>query len=335
MTAGRSLVTRLDSMGDVLLAGPAIRALAALGPVDVLCSHRGVPAAALLPDVDDIVLFDAPWVLREAPPIDPAAVEDLVRRLSAAGYTRTAVLTSSHQSALPMALLLRLAGVPEIAAVSLDHAGRLLDHRIPGDPDVHEVERALLVVAALGAPVPAQPRLAVVAATGVEPQPGRLVVHAGAAAPARTLAVEVWREVVAQAVAAGWDVVVTGEAAERALVDTAVGASGARPLIPSTLGELATTLAAAAVVVSGNTGPMHLAAAVGRPVVVPFAPTVPATRWAPWGVPHVLLGDVDVACRGCRHVSCPIPGQPCLADVDAAAVLAAAHSLSRPLEVAR
>src|SRR5215204_2905541 len=154
MTTGRSLVTRLDSMGDVLLAGPAISALAALGPVDILCSGRGAPAAALLPDVTGILPFDAPWVLRDAPPVDPLAIDHLVDRVAAHRYARAAVLTSSHQSPLPMALLLRLAGVAEIAAVSIDHAGRLLDHRIPGDPDVHEVERGLLVAEALGAPVP-------------------------------------------------------------------------------------------------------------------------------------------------------------------------------------
>ena len=133
MTIGRSLVTRLDSMADVLLAGPAISALAALGPVDILCSRRGAPAAALLRDVTGILPFDAAWVLRDAAPVDPLAIDHLVDRVSARRYARAAVLTSSHQSPLPMALLLRLAGVAEIAAVSIDHAGRLLDHRIPAD----------------------------------------------------------------------------------------------------------------------------------------------------------------------------------------------------------
>ena len=57
------------------------------------------------------------------------------------------------------------------------------------------------------------------------------------------------------------------------------------------LGGLADVLAAADCVVVGNTGPAHLAAAVGTPVVSLYAPTVPAARWRPWRVPHVLLHD--------------------------------------------
>ncbi len=57
-------------------------------------------------------------------------------------------------------------------------------------------------------------------------------------------------------------------------------------------------LRGAEAVVVGNTGPAHLAAAVGTPVVSLFAPVVPAARWHPWGVPHVLLGDQEAACRG-------------------------------------
>ena len=51
------------------------------------------------------------------------------------------------------------------------------------------------------------------------------------------------------------------------------------------LADLASVLRGAEAVVVGNTGPAHLAAAVGTPVVSLFAPVVPAERWHPWGVP--------------------------------------------------
>src|SRR5206468_627103 len=82
------------------------------------------------------------------------------------------------------------------------------------------------------------------------------------------------------------------------------------------LPALAATLRGAGVVVAGNTGPAHLAAAVGTPVVSLFAPVVPAVRWAPYGVPVALLGDQDAPCAGSRARVCPVPGHPCLADVD-------------------
>src|SRR5205823_11278002 len=81
------------------------------------------------------------------------------------------------------------------------------------------------------------------------------------------------------------------------------------------LRELAGVLAAAEAVVVGNTGPAHLTAAVGTPVVSLFAPVVPARRWRPWGVPHVLLGDQDAPCRDTRARVCPVAGHPCLASV--------------------
>jgi hypothetical protein len=82
------------------------------------------------------------------------------------------------------------------------------------------------------------------------------------------------------------------------------------------------------VAVTGNTGPAHLAAAVGTPVVSLFAPVVPAERWRPYGVPSVLLGDQRAECAGTRARRCPTPGHPCLDGIDDAEVLAAVAALS-------
>jgi ADP-heptose:LPS heptosyltransferase len=88
------------------------------------------------------------------------------------------------------------------------------------------------------------------------------------------------------------------------------------------------------VVVAGNTGPAHLAAAVGTPVVSLFAPVVPAARWAPYGVPTVLLGDQGAPCAGTRARECPVPGHPCLASVTPETVVGAVAALAgAPLEV--
>jgi ADP-heptose:LPS heptosyltransferase len=91
----------------------------------------------------------------------------------------------------------------------------------------------------------------------------------------------------------------------------------------TTLPALADVLSRADAVVVGNTGPAHLAAAVGTPVVSLFAPTVPAARWAPYGVPLELLGDQQAPCRATRATRCPVPGHPCLAGVTAGDVVAA------------
>ena len=64
------LAVRLDSDGDVLLTGPAVRALAAghPGPIDLLVSPSGLAAARLLPGVRDVLVFDAPWTGFAPPP---------------------------------------------------------------------------------------------------------------------------------------------------------------------------------------------------------------------------------------------------------------------------
>ncbi|NEA25559.1 glycosyltransferase family 9 protein, partial [Actinomadura bangladeshensis] len=92
-------------------------------------------------------------------------------------------------------------------------------------------------------------------------------------------------------------------------------------------------LAGASAVVAGNTGPAHLAAAVGTPVVSLFAPTVPAARWAPFGVPLALLGDQQAPCKDSRARECPVDGHPCLSSVSADEVAAAVEILASVEEV--
>jgi ADP-heptose:LPS heptosyltransferase len=329
----RTLVVRLDSFGDVLVCGPAVRAVAARSRVTMLCGPHGHAAAELLPGVADVIEHDAGWIAAAAPPVRVDELGRLVHDLAGRGFHDAVVLTSAYQSSLPTALVLRLAGIPRVVGLSVDFPGSLLDRCIREDLDVHEVERALAIVRLAGYALPPgdDGRLRV-ATTAVHPIPGPLVegdyvvVHPGASVPARTLPASVWGDVVAALVAAGHRVVVTGTAGEGpslpaldgALVDL-VGRTDA--------GALARVLAGARAVCVGNTGAMHLAAAVGTPVCAVFAPTVPLQRWRPWGVPHVVLGDQEVECRSCRARTCPLAQQRCVAEVTPEAVVDAVGTL--------
>ncbi|MFF7352039.1 glycosyltransferase family 9 protein [Streptomyces filipinensis] len=329
----KALVVRLDSFGDVLLAGPAVRAVAAHSShVTLLCGPRGEPAARLLPGVDDVIVWDAPWEGSDPPTVREADVEGLVRRLRGAAFDAALVLTSFHQSPLPTALLLRLADVRRIGADSVDHPGRLLDVRHRRLPGRHEAEAALDTAAAMGFPphpgddgrLRVLPPPDTVALTGNGPY---VVLHPGASAPARAWSPQRCVEAVESLVYAGHRVVVTGGPDETALTrevagDLAVDLGGRT--VPRTL---AGVLRDAGVVVCGNTGPAHLAAAVGTPVVSLFAPVVPAERWAPYGVPSVLLGDQNAPCADTRACHCPVSGHPCLDEVTAQDVVAAVHKL--------
>ncbi|MCX4996670.1 glycosyltransferase family 9 protein [Streptomyces longwoodensis] len=314
----RALVTRLDSFGDVLLAGPAIRAVAAHADyVTLLCGPLGAPAAHLLPGVDEVLVWEAPWAGFEPPPVRRRDVEELIAAVRA---DTALVLTSFHQSPLPTALLLRLAGVTRIAADSEDYPGSLLDVRHHRAPHAHEVDAALDLAEAAGFPRPADTRLRILpppdtsALTGAGPY---VVVHPGASVPARAWSPARCAQAVRALADAGHRVVVTGGPGERALTRRVAGNDGVDLGGRTGAPELAGVLARADAVVTGNTGPAHLAAAVGTPVVSLFAPVVPAERWRPYGVPCVLLGDQHAPCADSRARQCPVPGHPCLESVTA------------------
>jgi len=332
------LVARLDNDGDVLLAGPAIRAVAAgADRVTMLAGPRGRRAAELLPGVDAVIEHRAPWIDPEPEPVDAARTARLVSRVAAVGPDRALILTSFHQSPLPLALLLRLAGVPWVGANSVDYPGSLLDLRHRTPDDIHEVERSLSLAAAAGFRLPPgdDRRLAVRRDPSARPDglPERYaVVHPGASVPARAWAPERCAALVDALHEDGMPVVVTGGPGERPLTAAVAGPprAGVTDLGGrTTLSSLAEVLAGAAVAVVGNTGPAHLAAAVGCPVAWLHAPTVPAVRWHPWMVPFRRLA-LPVPCAGCRARVCPVPGHPCLDPVpvddvrDAALALAGA-----------
>ncbi|MFI6634077.1 glycosyltransferase family 9 protein [Nonomuraea fuscirosea] len=341
---GCVLVARLDDAGDVLLAGPAVRAVRTRArEVVFLAGPNGRAAAEVLPGVDRVITWDAPWIDHTPPPVTRKLVGDLADRLG--GVDEAVLLTSFHQSALPLALLLRLAGVARISAISNDYPGSLLDvrHQVDESVDVPEAERMLAVAEAAGfrledgddGKLAVQRPLPDIAkflghCLGVGADAGKgayVVVHPGTSAPARTWSAESHRRTVKELAEDGHQVVVTGT--ERDLTafvaaDVAVDLGGV-----TTFAELAAVIERAGVLVAGNTGPAHLAAAVGTPVVSLFSPVVPAARWAPYGVPTVLLGDQRAPCRGSRARVCPVPGHPCLSQVTSEQVVKAVRELTQ------
>jgi ADP-heptose:LPS heptosyltransferase len=328
------LVARMDSEGDVLLSGPSVRAVAAqAGRVTYLCGPRGRRAAELLPGVDEVLCHHCPWIDPAPAPVTPEATATLVADVAARGVDEAIVLTSFHQSPLPLALLLRLAGVRRVGATSVDYPGSLLDVRHRISDDVHEVERSLDLVASLGYPLPRGDDGALAIerrATAPEPLPDTpyVVVHPGTSVPARAWGPERHAELARALTSRGHQVVVTGGPEETALTARVAGDEALDLGGGTTLAELAEVVAGADCVVVGNTGPAHLAAAVGTPVVSLFALTVPPVRWRPWGVPHELL-FVDVPCAGCRARACPVPGHPCVEGVPTEAVVAAVERFVR------
>jgi len=92
---------------------------------------------------------------------------------------------------------------------------------------------------------------------------------------------------------------------------------------------LCALIEAADLVITNNTGPMHISAAVKTPVVALFALTNPPEQWGPWHVPHRLL-NVDVPCRICYSRVCPYQHE-CLRLVSPSMVVDAASGLLKHL----
>lgn len=335
------LVARVGSDGDVVLAGPAIRAATAgwrgrAAEVTLLAGPAGAQAAGVLPGVATVLRWNYPGIDADPEPVQPARVRGLIDRIARARFDLALILTTGNRSDLPLALLLRVAGVRAIAGISHDDPGTLLDVRLRPDVDFGEdrpePERALAVAVAAGCALPpgddgalrVLPPPEVTRLTGPDPY---VVLHPGATVPARAWPAERCRQAVAALRAAGRRVLVTGGPGERDLTAVVTGDAGVDLGGRTSFAQLAGVLAGADVVIVGNTGPAHLAAAVGTPVVSLFAPVVPAARWAPYRVPHVLLGDQDAPCRDSRAWVCPVPGHPCLSSVTSRDVLRAVDAL--------
>jgi histidinol-phosphate phosphatase family protein len=309
------VVVRPDSLGDLLLTGPAIRAVAGrAGRITLWCGTRGAAAAELLPGIDDVFSWNVPWISADPPPVSADDTASLIAALRELGADEAIVFTSFHQSPLPTALILRLAGVGRISAISEDYPGSLVDVRHRPADGLAEPLRALSLAAAAGYALPpgddGRLRIRMPAATR---EPDLVVLHAGSHASARAIPAALATAIHDVLSAQGWKVARTAGPDERADMD---------------LPELAELLSRARCAIVGNSGPAHLAAAVGTPVVSLYAPTVPFGQWAPYRVPVVRLGDPLAPCAGSRVPECRGESHPCLASVDPADVADAVRRLA-------
>ncbi|HKU85006.1 MAG TPA: glycosyltransferase family 9 protein [Casimicrobiaceae bacterium] len=343
------LALRLDGMGDLLMTTPALRALKEALPsrrLALLTSPQGAAIGRELPFVDDVIVFDAPWVKSGDTQPSSSATTALIRRLHARAYDAAIVFTVYSQSALPAAMLLYQAGVPLRAAHCRENPYALLTHW-QADPDRdphagvrHEVERQIDLVASLGVdvvhtclqfPVRAGAKRSMRAkalAAGLSSQRPWLVVHPGATAASRRYPVASLALAVAALAESGrWQVVIAGGGADvaaakklTARVPGAVSLAGALGIA-----ELAALLQDAETVVCNNSVAAHLCAAVGTPVVDLYALTNP--QHTPWQVAHRTLSH-DVSCRYCLKSTCPLGHHRCLAGVAPDAIVEAVTGLA-------
>ena len=344
--ATRILAVRLDNLGDVLMTTPAIAAIRETSPqasVTLLASPSGAALSGHLPFVEGCIAFDAPWVQNVG--CDGAAERRLIAQLAERRFDAAVIFTTCTQSALPAAVVCRLAGIPLRLAHCRENPYQLLTDWLP-DPDVigagmrHEVERQLALVASAGfATADTRLRFAVRSAdrsalrqalmqAGVGLAQRYFVVHPGASAASRRYPAERFGSA-ADSIAriAQLDAIFSGDASEQLTVDAARRSMSARSASVAgalRLGALAALIEGADLLLTNNTGPAHLAAALGTPVVDLYALTNP--QHTPWRVESRVLSH-DVPCRNCLKSVCPAGHHDCLRRIDPGRVVAAAIEL--------
>lgn len=348
-TAQNVLLIRLDNLGDVLLTTPAFHAVKQTLPharLTLLASPVGAQVAALDPDIDEVIVYQAPWMDPwHKLPQESEREQAVIAQLKARHFDAAIIFTSFRQSALPAAYLCYLAAIPLRAAASIDGPGSLLTtrHKHP-ERMMHEVERGLDLVAALGMQtderdmvlrVPEQ-SLETVRRERIDPVRSTgpyIVVHPGCSMPARTYPWEMYAEVIELLVKQLHAfVAVTGAEDERRLVEQVLlrVPEEQRRSTQSLAGvlsfpELCALIKLSDLTITNNTGPMHIAAAVKTPVIALFALTNPPEQWGPWNVPHRQMYH-DVPCRICYSRICPYQHE-CLRLVSSQMVVDATRTL--------
>jgi lipopolysaccharide heptosyltransferase II len=332
--ARKILCIRLDNIGDVLMTTPAFRAIkdtCSDCTVTLLASPAGERVAGLSPDIDNAIVFDAPWMKATQPPAGSGLDLRMIERLRHENFDAAIIFTVFTQNPLPAAYLAYLAGIPLRLAHCRENPYHLLtDWARETDLDAsvgirHEVRRQLDLVGSVGfiaqdermhLDLPPGLQMDVrnrLAQMGVDFSRPWVLIHPGATAPSRRYPPEAFAQ--AAGILAGrfgLQIVLTGGPGERELageLESRIHTPAINTVGQFNFDEFVAQVSLASVLVCNNSGPAHIAAAVGVPVVDVYALTNP--QHTPWLVPSRVL-SYDVPCKNCFRSVCPQAHNDCI-----------------------
>jgi lipopolysaccharide heptosyltransferase II len=356
----RILLLRLERIGDLLMSVGAIQAVRALAPdaeIDLVIGPWNEAIAQLIPDINRVELLAAPWLARDAP---GHRTTDLATR-ALSWRSRHYDLAINFEGDIRTNLLPWLAGASRRVGFAVGGGGPLLTDVVEHDGGRHVAANSLaLVERAFDLPAGALPderspegvrrsrlvipesarsaaRVALTQAAGGQLPESLLAVHVpGGRAIKQWPPARFAEAAAALATDMRAAVVLTGTRDDRVLVDDAAASLQTRGVTVLRLEGgvdlvvLAGMLSLSRLLLTGDTGPMHLAAAVGTPVLAIFGPSMP-WRYAPLVEPHRIV-RVDLTCSPCNRIRLPpercrghVPD--CLDQVTTAAVIAAGREL--------
>lgn len=326
-TPGGILVIQTAFLGDVVLTTGLLNHLAErFGPVDVVSTPAALPLVETHPAVRQAIGYDKRGADR-----GPSGVLRLARRLREARYARAYL---PHRS-LRSAVVARLAGIPERIGFAGSPGAWSYTRSVPRPGTGHDAERILALAE------PAAGTLAEVT-LGITPEDRRLAddwllargIRNGfvALAPGSIWATKRWPGYARLAGLEGRAIVIVGGPEDRVLAESVAMAAPGRAHVAAgelTLRASAALLERAAVLVTNDSAPLHLATAVGTRIVAIFGPTVPAFGFGPRGAGDRIVEHHDLNCRPCSTHGpqvCPLGHHRCMQDIAVARVLAGLRS---------
>jgi ADP-heptose:LPS heptosyltransferase len=296
------LCIRADNMGDLVMTTPALKALKETFQchLSVLTSTMAQHITGFIPVIDDVIIFDLPWVKANAATTGPELTE-LANKLRSYDFDAAIIFTVYSQSALPAAMLAMLAGIPKRLAYCRENPYDLLTHWLPDKEPYsfvqHQVQRDLNLVALTGATTQDDSLLVsvhendrnstrhVLRQCGIEPTKDYIVFHPGVSEEKRKYPIANWIDLGKRVANKGLPILLTGTAKEGELtgaIATGIGDNAVDMAGRLTTGEFIALTDGAAGIVSVNTATIHIAAARQTPVVVLYALTNP--QHTPWKV---------------------------------------------------
>jgi lipopolysaccharide heptosyltransferase II len=317
-------------MGDVLLTSPAFSALkASLRGVklSLLTSSVGGQIASFIPEIDDCFIFDVPWVKEITGMHQNEKIAALISQLQKQQFDGAIIFSNFSQNPMAAALVCYLAEIPKRLAYSRENLHGLLTHWVVDEEPFifpsHGVLRQLQLVEKIGAKSETQRlsvRISETAAYSLENillerhiavDKPLLVFHPGVSEEKRMYPVTHLAKAVAEITSQlDCQVLITGTTEEVPLA-TAVMQIANSDLVFSLAGllsleELIALIGVADVLISNNTGPIHIAAATSTPVVVLYARQNP--EHTPWKtLQRVLYFDIPEHLRSKNSLLYPIP----------------------------
>ena len=342
----RILLVQFDHLGDAVITTSMFAALKQRFPnarIDVLAAPWNHAVFDSVPEVDKVHVCRHN---RFAPGRSLAWIPATVawgRRLQRERYD----LAIDVRGEFPHNVLLWLTGAPQRLGWSSGGGGFLLTHKaeyVMNRPEV-ESRAALLEVIGIDCGSRLQPTFCPTSAAAeiaktawnefrVAPHVQvRIVLHIGAGTSAKRWPAEHWRRLVACLSAErNAHVALVGTSSDTQTARAILGASAAANVADWTgrfsVDELAAVLQEADVLVGADSGPAHLAAAVGTAVIALFSGTNSVEQWQPRGK-CVRTLRADVPCSPCHLKSCPVPGHRCMRGILPDHVI---HALNRLLE---